>query len=131
MIYNTMKARNLLAGNYADGQGLWLVNRDRVAGKWILRLTTAGRRREMGLGPWPDVMIAEARKRAEVARRRMRDRADPVEEQRAARKRAKRLTIAEAIQGCFAARQAELKADGAAARWLSPLSVHVVPRQRL
>lgn len=124
---NTMKARNLVAGKYADGQGLWLIKRDRVAGKWILRLTIEGRRREMGLGPWPDVSIAEARERAHVARRRVRDGADPIEERSAARLRSKRLTVAEAIEGCFAARQAELKADGAAGRWLSPLSVHVIP----
>ena len=131
MIYNalnTMKARNLAAGKYADGRGLWLVKRDRVAGKWILRLTIAGRRREMGLGPWPDVTIAEARERAQVARRRVREGVDPIEERSAARYRAKRLTIADAIQGCFAARRAELKADGAAGRWLSPLSVHVIPK---
>lgn len=64
MIFNTlnqMKAKNLDAGKYADGSGLWLVKRDKIAGKWILRLTINGKRREMGLDPWPDVTIAEAR----------------------------------------------------------------------
>ena len=130
MIYNALnplKARNLVAGKYADGQGLWLVKRDRQAGKWILRLTIYGRRREMGLGPWPDVSIAEARERAQAARRRVRDGTDPIEERNAAQVRSKRLTVAEAIQSCFAARQAELKADGTAGRWMSPLTVHVIP----
>ena len=130
MIYNVLnplKARNLVAGKYADGQGLWLVKRDQRAGKWILRLTIDGRRREMGLGPWPDVSIAEARERAQAARRRVRGGIDPIEERTAAQHRSKRLTIAEAIEGCFAAKQAELKSDGAAGRWMSPMTVHVIP----
>ncbi len=122
-----MKAKHLPAGKHADGQGLWLVKRSKLSGKWILRLTIDGRRREMGLGPWPDVSIAEARGRAEDARRRVRDGDDPIEQRAARRLRAKRLTVEEAIEGCFAARQAELKADGKAGRWLSPLAVHIVP----
>ncbi|MFK7945735.1 MAG: tyrosine-type recombinase/integrase [Paracoccaceae bacterium] len=130
MIYNalnSMKARSLPAGKFADGQGLWLVKRDRMAGKWILRLTLDGRRREMGLGPWPDVSIAEARERAQAARRTVRDGNDPIEARNASMRKARRLTVAEAIESCFKARQAELKSDGAAGRWLSPLSVHVIP----
>jgi integrase len=32
------------------------------------------------------------------------------------------------VQGCFEARQAELKGDGKAGRWLSPLKAHVLPK---
>lgn len=45
-----------------------------------------------------------------------------------AHRREERLSVAEAIERCFAARQAELKNDGQAERWLSPLSVHIVPK---
>ena len=51
MIYNTlnpMKAKSLAAGKYADGQELWLVKRSQQAGKWVLRLSVSGKRREMG-----------------------------------------------------------------------------------
>lgn len=61
MLYNAlsqMAARSLGQGKYADGQGLWLVKRDKVLGKWILRLVVSGKRREMGLGRWPDVSTA-------------------------------------------------------------------------
>lgn len=130
MIYNAlnqMKAKNLSAGKYADGQGLWLVKRSRIAGKWILRLAVNGKRREMGLGRWPDVSIAEAREKAETARRQLRDGEDPIQQRAALRQRVKRLTVEEAILSCFEARQAELKGDGKAGRWLSPLSVHIIP----
>ncbi len=37
------------------------------------------------------------------------------------------MTLKEAIDGCFEARKTELKHDGVAGRWLSPLSVHIIP----
>lgn len=124
---NPMKAKNLVAGKYADGQGLWLVKRTKQAGKWIVRLTVDGKRREMGLGAWPDVSLAEARERAGVARKQVRDGDNPLEVRKTARNQAKRLTVAEAIRGCFDARQAQLKGDGKAGRWLSPLTTHIIP----
>jgi integrase len=36
--------------------------------------------------------------------------------------------VTEAINGCFEARKAELKRDGDAGRWMSPLKVHIVPK---
>jgi len=123
-----MKAKNLEAGKYADGQGLWLVKRRKSAGRWMLRLVVYGKRREMGLGSWPDVSIAEARERASAARRQLRDGPDPIEERARLRRRLDRLTVEQAIEGCFEARKAQLKGDGEAGRWMSPLKVHVVPK---
>jgi integrase len=123
-----MTAKSLDRGKHADGQGLWLIKRDRVFGKWMLRLVVSGKRREMGLGRWPDVSIGEARERAAVARKRLRDGVDPIFERHKAKHGAKRLTLAEAITGCFEARKAELKRDGDAGRWLSPLSGHIIPK---
>lgn len=131
MIYNAlsqMKAKNLGAGKYADGQGLWLIKRSKQAGKWIQRLYVDGKRRDMGLGRWPDVSIAEARDKANLARRTLRDGSDPIQARQSTQKRVQRLTVAEAIDGCFKARQAELKGDGKAGRWMSPLLVHAIPK---
>lgn len=123
-----MKAKNLDKGKYADGRGLWLVKSRKDAGKWILRIVVDGKRREMGLGSWPDVSIAEARESASVARKKLRQGTDPIQDRRTQRLRSNRLTVADAVQGCFEARQAELKGDGNAGRWMSPLSVHVLPK---
>ena len=131
MLYNSlnqMKAKNLDVGKYADGQGLWLFKRTKVFGKWVLRIVVGGRRREMGLGRWPDVSIAEARERAASARRTVRDGNDPIAERERSRRQIDRLTIAAATEGCFNARKAELKNEGTAGRWYSPLKVHVLPR---
>lgn len=123
-----LRAKNLGAGKHPDGQGLWLVKRSKVAGKWILRLSVSGKRREMGLGRWPDVSIAEARERAAEARRTLRDGLDPIAEREKAKHKPHRLTVTEAIEGCFQARKAELKGDGEAGRWMSPLKTHVIPK---
>ncbi|GAB5445454.1 tyrosine-type recombinase/integrase [Gymnodinialimonas sp.] len=123
-----LKAKNLGPGKYFDGQGLMLVKSRKDAGKWIVRLVVDGKRREMGLGRWPDVSIVEAREGARVARSTLRGGVDPVGERQKARRTIGRLTVAEAIQGCFEAKQAELKNDGHAGRWMSPLSVHVLPK---
>lgn len=131
MRYNVLTqlaAKNAPEGRYADGQGLWLVKSAKARGKWVLRVFVAGRRREMGLGRWPDVSIAEAREKAAEARKVGRNQHDPIEERRKERRKVRRLTVKEAIAGCFDARKAELKGDGAAGRWMSPLDVHVLPK---
>lgn len=123
-----MKARNLGPGKHFDGQGLMLVKSRKDAGKWLLRLVVDGKRREMGLGRWPDVSIAEARESAANARKRLRDGTDPVAERRKTVRTKKRLSVADAVESCFEARKAELKGDGKAGRWLSPLKTHVLPK---
>lgn len=110
-VLNQMKAKNLGPGKYSDGQGLWLVKRDKDAGKWILRVVVSGKRREMGLGRWPDVSIAEARERAGTARQTLRDGVDPIQQRARSKRTVKRLTLKEAIDGCYKAKQAELKKD--------------------
>lgn len=123
-----MKAKSLTAGKYTDGQGLWLIKHSQRAGKWVLRLSVSGKRREMGLGPWPEVSIADARSKALQARASLRDGTDPVAARQKEKLASKRLTLKEAVVGCFKARQAELKNDGAAGRWLTPLTVHILPK---
>ena len=131
MLHNALgqlRAKNLGSGKFPDGQGLWLVKRSRDAGKWILRLSISGKRREMGLGRWPDVSIAEARERAASARKKLRDGTDPIAEREKAKFIPRSVTVTEAIASCFEARKAELKRDGDAGRWMSPLNIHIIPK---
>lgn len=79
---NALTAKNLEAGKHSDGEGLWLFKYDKSAGKWFIRLTVNGKRREMGLGRWPDVTLAEAREHAAAARRNVRFGIDPIEERK-------------------------------------------------
>jgi integrase len=82
----------------------------------------------MGLGRWPDVSIAEARKPGAHASQSLRDGVDPIQERVKSKRTVKRLTLKEAIDGCYKAKQAELKKDGTAGRWMSPLSSHIIPK---
>ena len=84
----------------------------------------------MGLGGYPSLGLAEARKQAS----RWRDAAaagrDPIKEREAEKRAARREDISLAIltADAFEARKAELKGDGLAGRWLSPLTLHVLPK---
>ena len=48
-------------GKYEDGGGLRVVVSATGAKKWVLRFTINGKRREMGLGSFPDVGLAHKR----------------------------------------------------------------------
>lgn len=72
--------------------------------------------------------IAEARERAATARKSLRDGSDPIADRRKAKRTIRKLTLREAIDGCFNAKKAELKRDGEAGRWMSPLAVHIIPK---
>lgn len=100
-VLNQMTAKNLDAGKYADGQGLWLVKREKQFGKWVFRFALYGKRKEMGLGPWPDVSISEARTSAAEARKLLRAGHNPIQTRLKEKRRQAPLTVNEAVQGCF------------------------------
>ncbi|MCW9088126.1 MAG: tyrosine-type recombinase/integrase [Gammaproteobacteria bacterium] len=68
-------------GKYEDGGGLRLVVSNTGAKKWVLRFTIDDKRREMGLGSYPDVGLAEAREEATGHRKLAKDGVDPIEAQ--------------------------------------------------
>jgi integrase len=109
---------------------LWLVVREDGGAQWVLRVMVHGRRREMGLGGYPSLGLAEARKLAERWRNVAAIGRDPVKEREAESRAARREDISLTIltTDAFEARKAELKDDGAAGRWLSPLNIHVLPK---
>jgi len=117
-------------GKHCDGAGLWLVKRDDGGAQWVLRVVVHGRRREMGLGGFPALGLAEARKVAGRWRDVVAAGRDPVKEREAEERAARREDISLAVitADAFEARKAELKGDGKAGRWLSPLTIHVLPK---
>lgn len=116
-------------GKWCDGAGLWLVKRPDGGAQWMLRLTVHGRRREMGLGG-SDVTLAQARDLADRWRALAKAGRDPIKEREAEARRARREDISLAVltADAFEARKAELKDDGRAGRWMSPLKMHVLPK---
>lgn len=55
-------------GRYADGGGLYLRVSPTLNKSWVFRWVRSGSENEMGLGPYPDVSLADARQLAYEAR---------------------------------------------------------------
>ncbi|WP_428925020.1 tyrosine-type recombinase/integrase [Marinibacterium sp. SX1] len=128
-----IEIKNAGDGKLFDGGGLTLVKKGE-RGKWVFRYSHLGKRREMGIGAWPDLALTAARKErdrwaAELARG-----VDPIDarrlaqdEERQARDKADP-TFAEMVDIVFDAKRDGLRGDGKRGRWRSPLDGHVVPK---
>lgn len=127
---NALSAKSLPAGKHSDGGGVWLFKTGTKSGKWVFRFTIHGRRREMGLGAYPEVSLAEARQKAEQARALIRNDQDPIKARQNAKREAIRNLhiLSDIAQDAFDSRKAELKGDGKAGRWFSPLEIHILPK---
>lgn len=127
---SALTVKNAPAGKYSDGGGLWLIKREEGGGQWVLRFTIHGRRREMGLGAIIDVSLKEARESAERWRATVRSGLDPISQREKQKREAvKRLHLLKDVaDDAFESRKAELKGDGKAGRWFSPLELHVLPK---
>ena len=67
-----------LPGRYGDGVGLYLNVAPGGSKSWVQRLLFDGRRRDLGLGGYPTVSLAEARDRAIANKRVARDGGNPL-----------------------------------------------------
>ncbi len=98
---NKLSARAIQAistpGRYGDGDRLFFVLQKDGSRGWYLLYTIHGKRREMSLGPYPLISLAEARLRAGQARRQILDGIDPLKD----RDKAKRESVS-ATFGVFA-----------------------------
>ena len=121
--------KSLAAGKYSDGGGLWIFKNDNDGGKWVLRVHVHGRRREMGLGAYPRVSLKEARLEADRWRRVSQQGKDPIKQRKADQRAAERNMhlLNDIALDAFESRKAELKGDGKAGRWFSPLELHILP----
>lgn len=120
-------------GRHGDGGGLEL-HKKGDGGKWIWRYSISGKRRQMGLGSYPAVSLADARKERDRWASVLRQGGDPISERNADRE-ATRAEI-ERRDPCLKdlaadvleARKATLRRDGKSGRWLSPLEAHILPK---
>ncbi|MBN9492933.1 integrase arm-type DNA-binding domain-containing protein [bacterium] len=127
---SAVAVRTAAPGKYADGGCLWLYKREDGGGQWFLRVTVHGRRREMGLGSLTDVSLKEARDAADKWRAVVRAGRDPIKEREKQRREASRNLhlLKDVATDAFETRKAELKGDGQAGRWFSPIELHVLPK---
>jgi integrase len=84
----------------------------------------------MGLGAYPDVSLKEAREAASLNRALVRQGLDPIKERERQRREAARNIhmLTDIALDAFESRKAELKGDGIAGSWFSPLELHILPK---
>jgi len=120
------KLRHLGPGRHGDGDGLHLLVKPGKApgtGAWVLRYQVAGRVKDMGLGAYPVVSLAEARTKAAEARSQAKAGAHPIQGRQATRvaAAAKGITFREAAEATVEAKKAGWSSPKHAAQWLATL----------
>jgi integrase len=117
---------------YGDGKGLWLQVSAFGTRSWLLRYMVAGRARVMGLGPYPEVTLKEARDRAAGARRQIRDGIDPIDARRerkmAAKIEAAKLTsFAQCVEEYLETHESAWKNQKHRDQWRSTIATYAHP----
>ena len=123
--------------------GLMLQVKDSGAKSWVLRYATGATstsktgkvyptRRDLGLGAFPEVGLADARERAREAREKLRQGIDPIVERQAARDalraaQGKGMTFDEAARRFLATKTREFRNPKHAAQWGSTLERYATP----
>lgn len=116
-----------------DGGGLRFIG-TKSGGKWEFRFQLNGRRRQMGLGSFPQVSMADARAERDKWAAVMRGGVDPIQQRERLRSDAMDLarrddpTFSDMLDITFDAIKDRLKNETAGQRWLSGLRHHVVPK---
>jgi integrase len=118
------KVETAKPGKYGDGAGLQLAVASSGAKKWVLRFLWQGKAREMGLGSYPEVGLAEAREKAIAARRLARTGIDPIAE----RKQDRRVpTFGELADEVVAEQSKGFRNEKHKAQWAMTLREYAAP----
>jgi len=110
-------------GLHGDGGTLYLSVAPGGSKSWVQRLTVHGRRRDIGLGGFPLVSLAEARNKAFDNRRWARAGGDPL----ADKHKAKVPTFREAARIVFEANKPRWRSEQHTKGWLQILERHAMP----
>ncbi len=111
-------------GRYSDGDGLHLFINKKGRKSWVQRITVDGRRRDIGLGGYPSVSLAQARKRASDNREAIGNGMDPVAE----RRRPSIPTFSEASHTVHEANKPRWRNRSHTMAWIQTLERHAFPK---
>ena len=130
---NNLRAKALdKPGRHRAGDGLYLNVSPSGSKSWVQRIVVHGRRRDIGLGPYPAVSLARAREIAHDNRSAIAQGRDPVAEKREAREAGLRRapsipTFAEAAARVIELRRPTWSNARHAAPWENTLSTYAHP----
>jgi integrase len=110
---------------HLDGDGLYLQVTESGARSWILRTLIHGKRRDMGLGGYPTVPLAEAREGAEKYRKIARQGGDPFSERAKAKIVAP--TFEEAARSVHSDHSPAWKNEKHRDQWITTLKEYAFP----
>ena len=110
-------------GKYHDGHGLHLRVTSAGSKSWFLRLTVDGRRRDMGLGGWPEVSLVDARRKALEHRTAAAGGSDPVADNR----RGETPVFRDAAEAVLEANRPRWRGERQASLWWRSLENHAFP----
>jgi len=121
-------------GRHAVGgvPGLLLVVKESGAKSWILRTVVGNRRRNIGLGGYPEVTLVRAREKAREAREMIEQGKDPVEEKQAMKRalakqsKEKGMTFEVAARLCFEKKAPEFRNAKHAHDWFSSVERYAI-----
>ena len=109
---------------YSDGDGLHLFIHKNGRKSWVQRITADGRRRDIGLGGYPTVSLAQARKRATDNREAISSGRDPVAEKH----RPAMPTFSEAAHTVHEANKPRWRNGSHTSAWIQTLERHAFPK---
>ncbi len=124
MSLTALRVKKAKPGRHGDGRGLYLVVKDSGTRSWVLRIQHEGRRRDFGLGAFPDISLADARIRAGELRRQVGAGIDPVAERQKRRKAVP--SFEKAARECYGALKERWK-NKRHPSWIASLENHVFP----
>lgn len=133
---SALEVRNLSgAGTHFVGgvAGLALKIKDTGAKSWVLRAMVGSKRRDYGLGGFPDVTLAQARDAAREARTKIKAGVDPIEEARQARSalkasQASAITFQKAAESYIKAHKDGWRNEKHTKQWTATLTAYAYPK---
>ncbi len=117
----------MIPGTYSDGNGLTLRVEPSGTKHWVQRVTIGGRCRNIGLGSFPAVSLADARELVAANQRSIRQGRDPFAEKRRAAEELRRPTVptfAEAAERVIDMRRPTWSNGKHASQWTNTLATY-------
>jgi integrase len=113
----------LKPGRHSDGGGLYLNVTQNGSKSWLFMWTRDGKRREMGMGAYPEVSLAKARTRAADHRTAVEEGRDPIAEKA---KEAEPI-FSECVEKFLASMEGQWRNDKHKAQWRMTLTDYCTP----
>lgn len=118
-----VKSTKLKAGRHSDGGGLYLNVSPTGSKSWVFMWVVAGKRREMGVGPYPAVSLSKARSKAGEAREAVADGRDPIAE----KAKEEEPTFSECVEQFLTSMEGQWRNEKHRAQWRMTLTEYCKP----